>query len=564
MVGLALAGVSGFQLPSSTRSVPPSQLAASTISLQDDENAKIGARFNARVRAIMDLLTERYKISQGFSTSEIDKQKETVTTTTTSSNEEWTKLRSFLYRATASDRGLTIEQVNNVLAFLHETFPDHAVERSILLRSPRILTKNVRTRLRPTVDFLQSLYGDEIFLNAVTRNPDLLLIVGTGYEGDEVDAVELYLRKELLLSSKNISQLKKSAPAFLKISMKQLVSTVKFFRGILEYPQHACSSSQRPEAIIGKLVLAHHHIFQLSVDANLKPRIQYLIDRCSLQDSDLAALLKSSSGAILGLSISENLKPTLDLLSGVLSPSDLRKSVLSHPQILGLSLQNLRSKIAYFDTIDDFHGGRCSKFNDAVDPSLASRVLVRSTAAFSLSLRDNIIPKIEFLARIWGTSVPDLDDRIPVRLKNNEPMNEKARALASLLSEFPSILTLSLEGNIKPTVNFYVQAGYLTLDSDGKLAPFNRKYHAVRGRYIAASLFTRLLPRWHYYSKYCDPEDFAAPSLHLLAGTTDEGFCGRFGFDVLDYAAFKNEAVPRLKFNSQFDTWIHTGRPIDD
>ena len=53
------------------------------------------------------------------------------------------------------------------------------------------------------------------------------------------------------------------------------------------------------------------------------------------------------------------------------------------------------------------------------------------------------------------------------------------------------------------------------------------------------------------------------PPLHVIAGATDEMFCRRMKYDYETYRNFKKEAVPRLKFSSQFDTWLKTGRPID-
>jgi len=116
---------------------------------------------------------------------------------------------------------------------------------------------------------------------------------------------------------------------------------------------------------------------------------------------------------------------------------------------------------------------------------------------------------------------------------------------------------------------------------------------AIRSRYIATSLYNRLLPRWHFLleeqekqqqleqqlenldraitaPKYVIPttktsttSKVALPPLHLLAGASDEVFCRQMKLSLSDYLVFKEEAVPRLKFSSQFDQWLKTGRPID-
>ena len=501
------------------------------------------------------------------------------------STADWTKMRRFLYRVsshndhqTARDRGLSIYKVRKVLKFLEEVIPDRLLRRSIVLRAPRILTRNVNTRLRPTVEFLQSLYDDSLFLTAITRNPNLLLTSGTGYKGDDdLNLVETFLRTDLGLSQNCINKLKRSDPQLFQLSMVQLLSVVSFLRHILEKRNvdeaskvgTPCSSTTATATtkIIAKLIVTHPMIFQLSVNENLVPRMRYLQERCHLVDKDLAALLKSSCGAILGLSIKDNIEPTIDLLSNMLSNNELRKVLLSHAQILGLSLNNLRSKIAYFDAID-----RMSPSNHAHTrkPSLASRILQKAPAAYSLSLTGNIIPTVKFLANIWGK--PYLNNDVNVldetTYESQSPeQHQNASSLASLLGECPSILTVSLDGNIKPTVEFYTRTGYVSLDNNGILqANSDGKVIIIRGRYITASLFHRLLPRWHYHVKEQKDkkhEPLINPPLYVLAGTTDAEFCTKLGYNISDYIDFKDESSPRLKFRSQFDTWIHTGRPID-
>ena len=114
--------------------------------------------------------------------------------------------------------------------------------------------------------------------------------------------------------------------------------------------------------------------------------------------------------------------------------------------------------------------------------------------------------------------------------------------------------------------------------NDGK-----KKLVYLPPRYIATSLYNRLLPRWNYHLIQSQGKDddsvdlsrsaiderkndlsFATkPPLHLLAGATDELFCKRMKYDYDTYIKFKKEAIPKLKFSSQFDTWIKTGLPID-
>ena len=51
--------------------------------------------------------------------------------------------------------------------------------------------------------------------------------------------------------------------------------------------------------------------------------------------------------------------------------------------------------------------------------------------------------------------------------------------------------------------------------------------------------------------------------MQQMSGASDDAFCRQMKLSLTDYLVFKEEAVPRLKFSSQFDRWLKTGRPID-
>jgi hypothetical protein len=463
----------------------------------------LGATPNAkRIRRIVTIVQDRYK-----------------------DEEEWVKLRNYLYRSNENE--LTESQVRQVLDYLDTTVGTN-VSQSLLQSSPRILRKNCKTQLQPTVAFLRQLYGEKMFQLAVQRKPDLLLARGLGYKAHqaslEEDLVELYLTtsNELLLTPNEIEKLKSSYPFLFQRSVSKIMSVVAFLQ------QKLLVESSNPRTLT-KMIMSHPTILQLSVETNLQPSMEFLQDACQLQDSELASILLTSKGSILLLSVG-NLRQTLDVFKDILSREQkkgelLRRALVRHPQLLGLSLANLQSKADYFQSMDD---------------RLAARVLVRATAVYSLSLSQNIVPTVEFLTGIWGDKT------------------------ASLLSEYPSILTLSLEGNLRPTVNFYNRTGYVQLDDNWQTCDSGST--VLRGRNLAASLFQRLLPRWHFSLQY----EKKLP-LYILTSANDVAYCSFLGngtdssrSDVLlDYQAFRKEATPRLKFSSQFDTWIKTGRPID-
>jgi hypothetical protein len=324
----------------------------------------------------------------------------------------------------------------------------------------------------------------------------------------------------------------------------------------------------------------------------------------------LAHVISAAPG-ILGLSVERNLQPTIEILGDILkgytvgrrgedvskaedvSKTLLGKCILKHPQILALSLDNLCAKRDYFNAIDAYRKVPAvadDEYTETKKITLAARILVSAPSAYSLSLSNNIIPKVEFLAKLWG------DNIALASCNNDEAMKKSTNNIADNLCEYPQILTLSKEGNIIPTLSFFNMTGYARLDSSGLPVDMPQPTLNIRSRYIATSLYNRLLPRWHFLlreqenrqllelgtdeemissmtieslPKYILPssstaaKDAILPPLHLLAGASDEIFCRQMNLSLEEYLDFKEEAVPRLKFSSQFDRWLKTGRPID-
>ena len=411
-------------------------------------------------------------------------------------------------------------------------------------------------------------------------------------------ALENYLTSNLGLKESELAKLRKKAPWLFQRSTEQIQSVVGFWDDIL---QSSGKTSLARQMILGKLLKTYPTLFNLSVEQVLKAKVTFLEEQCGLTREDVASLLSGSRAALFCLSVEDNLQPTLELLQGLMPSTisdededevdeeqakreQIRKCVVKHPQILCLSQKNLKEKICYFGAID----ASCSVKNKE---SLASRVLVRSPAVYSLSLKENVIPKIAFLAGVWGKQTPEIfweEGKLRIQefprdivKEETEKDEEESSSLAGLLGEYPSILTLSLEGNIQPTLNFYNRTGFIRLDSEWKMTkmPDCEEEEAdttitsvpvIRARYIASSLFQRLLPRWHFYlvnkerlANTLKRKGIHSLSLHLLSVANDMAFCEYVDVDVDDYKTFREGTGPRLKFSSQFDTWLKTGRPID-
>ena len=495
--------------------------------------------------------------------------------------DDWKRLRNYLYRSTSCNKKLSPKQIERVLLFLSNNF-DSTVVRHIIQSTPRIFRRSVPTQLDPTLDFLKSLYSDQLLNHALQCRPELLLTRGIGYSApDELDLLQIFLSRELQMSEAQIRKLQNSGSFIFRLPMHKVLLTVAFFRGIMlesDPDKEACPtrSEEMVRENLKKLILKNPNLLQLSLEANLRPRIEYIRNRCNLKAADVALLLQSSSAGILSLSVKENLAPKLDYLEEVFHQGksshrqknetvNLRSCVLAHPQILGLSLQNLHAKVTYLNSIS------CpSPIDDSTQRasvSLAARVLIRAPSVYSLSLAENIIPTVELMARIWGfeSDLPnhacDAGDGRQKQAATSRRESATKDSLAALIGEYPWILTLSLERNIVPTVRFFNRTGYVNLDADwrnmnGETATL------LRGRYIASSLHMRLLPRWHYVYERQDGDDNNAMdrlSLHVLASSTDQAFCKHMRTDHEDFLRYKVDAIPRLQFSSLLDSWLPSG-----
>ena len=191
----------------------------------------------------------------------------------------WTKTRNYLYHTHAT---LSITQIKHVLHFLEDSFGDHTI-RQILQHSPRILRKNPTSNLRPTAEFLRSLYGNDMFQQAILRNPSLLLTSGIGYERESQE-LETYLHQEWSMSKTSITALKQSAPFLLSLRLVQVKSVCSYLSTLLQ------QGGIDPKTIMKKIITAHPHLVNLSVEQNLRPRIDFLVQYCHLTDKDVATL----------------------------------------------------------------------------------------------------------------------------------------------------------------------------------------------------------------------------------------------------------------------------------
>ena len=184
------------------------------------------------------------------------------------------------------------------------------------------------------------------------------------------------------------------------------------------------------------------------------------------------------------------------------------------PQILALSIDSLASKVEYYNSLG----------SNTTGVPLASRIAFRHVNVLNMHVADNVVPKLEFLSKVWGVSFPSTGETTdPYRDGDDQAL------LCLLVGDQATVLTLSLEKNLQPTMEFYNQTGYTELGDDWTL---QKGGHAIGGRYMTFSLSNRLLPRWHYFHQQREQEKEGEapahsrdkPSISTLAVVADRLF----------------------------------------
>ena len=248
---------------------------------------------------------------------------------------------------------LTVEQCKSILAYLQSEFSEDTI-RLILKSQPRILRRDVKNQVSPTIQFLKDLYRDEkVVEDAIRNNPTLLFVRGLGYHSRNNDAnkIECFLTDRLKVSVKEMKVLKDTKPFLFQSSLQNIQEVCCFVADVIECQRltfHKSSklifdSSNYMSATVKalrKTIVSHPSLFSCNVQTNLLPTLLYLKEHFHLNPRAISSLVKSCPG-LLGLSVERNLAPKLQFFKEEIlldTPAEFSQCMCRHPQILGLSL----------------------------------------------------------------------------------------------------------------------------------------------------------------------------------------------------------------------------------
>jgi len=293
------------------------------------------------------------------------------------------------------------------------------------------------SELSQTLQYLHALYGDNLD-EAVVRNPGLLLTKGLGEGRGTVLGSWL---SEQGFSTKSIKKIYNKNPSILSLkNIPQCSYILTYLLKITQSPTTLKSTVTRHPWILG---------LKLS---NINRTHEYLTSTLGLSSETLKTIITRFL-PIYGLSLS-NVKESVERIRLVglreeLTEEEVRRVLGRHVGLVLLGGKNFEEKVNFFET--------------RIGEGAAKKIILNCPSIYSLSLTSTLLPRLHFLQTLWPTSTH------------------------KRILEYPPILSLSLSNNLIPTLQFFKNNGYSEID--------------VRGRYLAASLYKRIVPRFRFWKE---------------------------------------------------------------
>jgi hypothetical protein len=282
--------------------------------------------------------------------------------------------------------------------------------------------------------------------------------------------------------------------------------------------------------------------------SNARPNMDFLVARLGLRHDkehwDLRKMILSSP-QVLGYSIDDNMEPKLLYLEKrfALDADDLRKMIILLPQVLGYSIDdNMEPKLAYFER----------RF--VLTPDELRTMIMRIPLLFGLSIDDNLEPKLAYLETRLSLTPEEVRSMIlknPVLLSFNivDNLDPKLQYLETRFSLSPtearSLLLrrvfffagADIDKNLEPTISFFESI------LGAEVLPLLVK-HPVLLNY---SLANRLIPRSDRMVK----AGMAFDQLHVRRCMCD--------MTDLDFDAWLEDYARSNMNEIEFEAWLKAG-----
>jgi len=226
----------------------------------------------------------------------------------------------------------------------------------------------------------------------------------------------------------------------------------------------------------------------------LDDRVSWLQNRLCLTDNEIKKIIQSQPSILWNQSESDTgIGSKIDYLQNRLLLDDilLRKVIIGNPSILLMSVEDNIEP-----TLDWLQGSL------QLDDTALSKVIQRQPTILHLSIEDNLEPTLQWLQNrlqldddALGKTIKRLPSILGTTTGKMEPKLDwlqqrlllSDEELSKMIQQYPTLLSFSIENNLEPTFNFYIDA----LGNEGEALVFVTRDPSAFSR----SLENRLKPR---------------------------------------------------------------------
>lgn len=327
--------------------------------------------------------------------------------------------------------------------------------------TPRNLEKKV-SLLRRTMNL-----NDEDVRVILTKQPAVLHYSAERKLGSTI----IFLVRALDLSKSELRSLVLDSPSILGYSLANLSRKLSFFVNTLGYvdgDNYFEGMDRVRNLLVGtpKLLLA-------AVDTGLVPRFQFLLNEIEFSLEELRSLYERNPKLLL-YSLDENLREKIVfffILQLHIEPENVRKLMLSFPQVMDYNLENHLKPIADYYISDvrfsatEF-GSIVTRFPRLFSYSLFKIKHVTGYLRFELGLDATQVKRVIFQApQIVGL---DTEGNLQKKLDLLQTrLSLTGQELGLVLSKMPTLMNLGIENNLLPKLEYLEKVVHGTNNSEG-------------------------------------------------------------------------------------------------
>lgn len=351
--------------------------------------------------------------------------------------------------------------------------------------TPRNLEKKV-SLLRRTMNLT-----DEDVRVILAKQPAILHYSAERKLGSTI----IFLVRALDLSKSELRSLVLDSPSILGYSLANLSRKLSFFVNTLGYvddDNYFVGMDRVRNLLVGtpKLLLA-------AVDTGLVPRFQFLHNEIEFSLEELRRLYEQNPKLLL-YSVDDNLREKIVfffILQLHIEPENVRKLMLSFPQVMNYNLENHLKPIAEYYISDvrfsatEF-GSIVTRFSRLFSYSLFKIKHVTGYLRFELGLDANQVKRVIFQApQIVGL---DTEGNLQKKLDLLQiRLSLTGQELGLVLSKMPTLMNLGIENNLLPKLEYLEKVVNDTNGSDDVVKEMVLKQPTLLGY----SLENRIRPR---------------------------------------------------------------------